>query len=117
MDINKTLLNEEFNQWWESVKKTMKSRDRIGSWTEFVKDRWEKESPAVRDEVTKQAQEENATLFKEWKQKAAFAGTPEDLDKYVLKSHVLSHAKQAFLGRGGCQRMSCRHLPMQWRSG
>jgi hypothetical protein len=57
----------------------MQSRDRIGAWTKFVKDRWEKETPAVRDEITKQAKDENATLFKEWKQKAAFASTPEDL--------------------------------------
>jgi hypothetical protein len=82
MDINKTKLNQEFNKRWEAVKDTMQSRDRIRSWTEFVKGRWENESPAVRDEITKQAEEENATLFKEWKQRAAFAGTAEDLNKY-----------------------------------
>jgi hypothetical protein len=70
----------------------MQSRNRIGAWTEFIKDRWEKESPAVRDEITKQAEEENTTLFKEWKQKAAFAGTPEDLDKYDgLQPYDLTH--------------------------
>lgn len=83
MDVNKAQLNRDFNKRWETVKDTMHSRDRIGSWTEFVKDRWEEESPAVRDEIKRQADEENATLFKEWKQKAAFAGTPEDLDTYV----------------------------------
>ena len=81
-DINKTHLNDEFNKRWETVKNTMRSRDRIGTWTEFVKDRWENETPAVRDEITKQANDENAALFKEWKEKAAFSGTPEDLDKY-----------------------------------
>jgi hypothetical protein len=81
-DMNKAHLNREFNKRWEIVKDMMQSWDRIRSWTEFVKDCWEKESPAVRDEITKQAKEENATLFKEWKQKAAFAGTAEDLDKY-----------------------------------
>lgn len=93
-DINKTHLNQEFNKRWENVKDTMQSRDRIGSWTEFVKDRWEKESPAVRDEIIKQANEENETLFKEWKQKAAFAGTPEDLDKYYnLQLYDLPHTE------------------------
>jgi len=67
---------------WETIKGTMQSRDRIGSWTEFIKDHWEKEPPAVRDEITRQADEENATLLKAWKQKAAFAGTPDDFDKY-----------------------------------
>ena len=81
-DNNKTQLNNDFNKQWETIKGTMQSRDRIGVWTEFVKDRWEKETPAVRDKITKQAEDENATLFKEWKQKAAFAGTLEDLDKY-----------------------------------
>ena len=91
MDINRTHLNQEFNKRWETVKDTMHARDRIGSWTEFVKDRWEKESPAVRDEITKQAIEENQVLFKEWKQKAAFAGTPEDLEKYDnLQLHDLT---------------------------
>jgi len=81
-DINKTHLNQEFGKRWEAIKDVMQSRDRIGSWTEFVKDRWENESPAVREEVTKQVNDENAALFKEWKQKASFGGTPEDLDKY-----------------------------------
>ena len=82
MDTNKAPLNQDFNKRWEVIKDTMWSWDRIRSWTEFVKDRWEKEPPAVRDAITKQAEEENATLLKEWKQKAAFAGTAEDLDKY-----------------------------------
>jgi hypothetical protein len=82
MDINKSHLNHEFNKRWDTVKDTMRTRDRIGSWTEFVKDSWEKENPAVRDKIIGQANEENAALFKEWKRKAAFAGTPEDLDRY-----------------------------------
>jgi hypothetical protein len=81
-DINKSNLNHEFNKRWETVKDTMRSRDRIGSWTEFVKDCWEKESPALRDKIIKQVNDENEALFKEWKQKAAFAGMPEDLDRY-----------------------------------
>jgi hypothetical protein len=85
-DINKAQLNQDFNKRWESVKDTKQSRNRIGTWTEFVKSRWENESPAVRDEVKKQADEENANLLKEWKQKAAFAGTPEDLDRYHYNS-------------------------------
>jgi hypothetical protein len=98
-DINKTQLNHDFNKRWETVKGMMQSRDRIGAWTEFVKDRWEKESPAVRDQITKQAEEENETQFKEWKQKAAFAGTPEDLDKYdSLQTYDLIHAERAFQG-------------------
>jgi hypothetical protein len=74
-NINKTQLNHEFNKWWEAVKDTMQSRDQIGLWMEFVKDHWEKESPAIRDEITKQANKENVTLFEDWKQKVAFAGT------------------------------------------
>ena len=97
IDANKTQLNLEFNKRWDTVKDTMRSRDRIGAWTEFVKDHWEKESPAVREEFTKQADEENTNLFKEWKQKAAFAGTPEDLDKYDNQhSYDLIHTKLAF---------------------
>lgn len=75
-------LNREFNKRWETVKDTMQSQDRIGSWTEFVKDRWENETPAVQNEIIKKASDENAALFKAWKQKAVFSGMPEDLDKY-----------------------------------
>ena len=39
MDINKTQLNQEFNTRWDTVKDTMQSRDRIRSWSEFMKDR------------------------------------------------------------------------------
>jgi len=85
-DVNKTRLNREFNKRWETVKDTMQSRDRIGVWTEFIKDCWEKESPTVRDEITNQTDKENTTLFKEWKQKVAFASMPEDLDKYEVCS-------------------------------
>jgi hypothetical protein len=38
--------------------------------------------PAVQNEIIKKASDENAALFKAWKQKAAFSGTPEDLNKY-----------------------------------
>jgi hypothetical protein len=98
-DTNKAQLNEEFNKRWEIVKGTMQSRSRIGSWTEFVKERWETESPSVRDKFIKLADEENATLFKEWKQKAAFAGTPEDLDKYYnLHLRDWVHTNRYFQG-------------------
>lgn len=117
-DINKTLLNREFNKRWETVKDTMQSRDRLRSWTEFAKDRWENESPAVRNEITKQADEENATLFKEWKQKAAFAGTAEDLDKYdTPQSYNFAHTKQVISGHGRCQRIFSQRLLMRWQSG
>jgi hypothetical protein len=96
-DTNKIQLNHEFNKRWETIKDTMQSRDWIGAWTEFVKDRWEKESPTVRDEIIKQAEKENATLSKEWKQKAAFAGTPEDLEKYDHpQSNDRIHANRCF---------------------
>jgi predicted AAA+ superfamily ATPase len=60
-DANKTQLNHEFNKRWETVKDRMQSQDRIGAWTEFVKDHWEKEMPTVREEITKQADKENTT--------------------------------------------------------
>ena len=117
-DINKEQLNQEFNKRWETVKDTKQSRGRIGSWTEYVRSRWEKESPAVRDEFIKQADEENATLFKEWKQKAAFAGTPEDLDRYYnLLSYALVHTNGCFSGHGRCRKISSLPLLMQWRGG
>jgi hypothetical protein len=65
-----------------TVKDTMQSRNRIGSWTEFVKDHWENKTPAVQNEIIKKASDENAALFKAWKQKAAFSGISEDLNKY-----------------------------------
>ena len=86
----------------------MQSWDRIGSWMEFMKDCWKKESPAVRDEIIRQADEENATLFKEWKQTAAFAGTSENLNMYYnLQSitwSILTHVFRAW-------RMSENVLP------
>jgi hypothetical protein len=35
------------------------------SWSEFMTDHWEKESPVVRNAIKKQGEEENA-LLKEW---------------------------------------------------
>jgi hypothetical protein len=117
-DINKTHLNHEFNKRWETVKDTMRSRDRIGSWTEFVKDRWEKEAPAVRDAIIKQASDENAALLKEWKEKAAFAGMPEDLDKYDdPKMYSLINPKYAFTEHGKCRKVFSQPSLMQWQNG
>jgi len=65
----------------------MQSQDRISLWMEFTKDRWEKELPAVRDEIIRQADEENVTLFK------------------------------AFSGHGGCQKMFSQLLLMRWQNG
>ena len=76
-----------------------------------MKDHWEKESPAVRDEMKKQAKEENVTNLNEWKQKAAFVGTAKDLHKYDnLQSYDLICTKWTSQGMGGfskCQEDIC----------
>jgi hypothetical protein len=106
MDINKTNLNHEFNKRWEIVKDTMQAQDQIGAWTEFVKDRWDDEMPAVKNEIIKQVDDENKTLFREWKQKAAFAGTPEDLDKYDELQLYDLKLNKLFQGMEGVRRRS-----------
>ena len=118
MDINKAQLIQEFNKHWETVKNTMQSWDQIGSWLEFMKDCWEKELPAVRDEIIKETNEENTILFKEWKQKMAFAGMSEDLDKYYnLPSYDLPYTEQTFPGHARHQRVFSQCLLMWWWSG
>ena len=52
-------------------------------WNEHVRDSWEKETSEVRDAVMKQTDGENKSTMAEWKKKASFTGSPEDLEQYV----------------------------------
>lgn len=42
---------------------------------------WEKETTEVQDEVIKQTDEENEKAMADWKKKATFTGSPEELDQ------------------------------------
>jgi len=48
-------------------------------WNKHVKTCWDKETPEVKDGVTKQMDEENKNVMAEWKKKPLFTGSPEDL--------------------------------------
>jgi hypothetical protein len=75
------MLKSAFDTLWESIKDSMKPSDRIRMWNEHVRDSWEKEAPAVREDITKQTNDENENVLAEWKKKASFTGSPEDFDQ------------------------------------
>ena len=50
-------------------------------WNEHIRDCWEKETSEVQDEIMKKTDEENKNAMAEWKKKASFTGSPEDLDQ------------------------------------
>ena len=42
---------------------------------------WEKEMPEVRDKIMKQADKESKKAVADWRKKASFTGSPEDLSQ------------------------------------
>jgi regulator of replication initiation timing len=80
-DLNKTKLKATFDPLWESIKDSVKPNERLRMWNEHVRDCWEKETSEVRGDIMKQTDEENETVMAEWKKKASFTGSPEDLNQ------------------------------------
>jgi len=78
-DLNKTKLKEEFDPLWESIRDSVMPSERLAMWNKHVKTCWEKETPEVKDGVTKQTDEDNEKVMAEWKKKPSFTGSPEDL--------------------------------------
>jgi len=50
-------------------------------WNKHVKACWEKETPEVREEIAKQADKESEKALADWRKKALFTGSPEDLSQ------------------------------------
>jgi len=80
-NLNKARLKATFDPLWESIKDSMKPHERLQMWNEHARDCWEKETSEVRDEIMKQTDKENENAMAEWKNKASFTGSPEDLDQ------------------------------------
>ncbi|KAF8230320.1 hypothetical protein L208DRAFT_1476727 [Tricholoma matsutake] len=56
-------------------------------WNEHVRDSWEKEASEVWETVMNQTDEENKNTMAEWKKKASFTGSSEDLNQ--VQSNML----------------------------
>jgi hypothetical protein len=80
-DKYKSRLKPEFDLLWESVKGSLKPRDRIRMWNEHLRSNWERELPEVRESVVKETEAENERALGEWKKKATFTGLAEDLEQ------------------------------------
>jgi len=80
-DLNKESIKATFDPLWESVKGTMTNSQRIQMWSKHVKACWEKEMPEVRDKIMKQADKESEKAVADWRKKASFTGSPEDLSQ------------------------------------
>ena len=80
-DLNKESIKDTFDLLWESIKDTTVPSQRIRIWNRHVKACWEKETPEVREEITKQADIESETALADWRKKALFTGSPEDLSQ------------------------------------
>lgn len=80
-DVHKTTLKATFEPLWASIKDSMKPNERLQMWNEHVRVCWEKETFEVRSNMMKRTDEENETAMAEWKKKALFTGSPEDLDQ------------------------------------
>jgi hypothetical protein len=78
-ELHKERLNTEFQALWDSIKSSTPARDRIGRWNEYVRKCWKNETQVVKDELEKQAEEENEKAQAEWNKKSKFTGSPEDL--------------------------------------
>jgi hypothetical protein len=50
-------------------------------WNEHLRSNWEKEPPDVRESVMKETEAENERALGEWKKKATFTGSAEDLEQ------------------------------------
>jgi hypothetical protein len=79
-DLHKENINETFDPLWKGMEDAMPSQ-RIRMWNKHVKSCWEKETPEVQDKATKQAEDEYKTALADWKKKASFTGSPEDLSQ------------------------------------
>ena len=80
-DLNKESIKVTFNLLWESIKSTMVPSQRIRIWNKHVKACWEKETPEVQEEISKQADKESEKALADWRKKALFTGSPEDLSQ------------------------------------
>ncbi|KAF8221621.1 hypothetical protein L208DRAFT_1530669 [Tricholoma matsutake] len=80
-DKYKSRLKPEFDLLWKSVKGSLKPRDRIRMWNEHLRSNWERELPEVRESVMKETEAENERALGEWKKKATFTGSAEDLEQ------------------------------------
>ena len=80
-DLNKERIKVTFDPLWESIKDTMVPSQRIRMWNRHVKAFWEEETPEVREEITKQADKESEEALADWRKKALFTGSPEDLSQ------------------------------------
>jgi len=80
-DLNKESIKVTFNPLWELVKGAMMNSQQIRMWNKHVRACWEKEMPEVWDEITKQAAEETEKAMADWRRKASFTGSPEDLSQ------------------------------------
>jgi hypothetical protein len=50
-------------------------------WNEHLRSNWEKEPTDVRESVMKETEAENERALGEWKKKATFTGSAEDLEQ------------------------------------
>lgn len=80
-DLNKEKLKVTFDPLWEAIKVSTPSSKRLRMWNDHVRACWEKETTEVQDEVIKQTDEENEKAMADWKKKATFTGSPEELDQ------------------------------------
>jgi hypothetical protein len=78
-DKYKSRLKPEFDLLWESVKGSLKPRDQIRMWNEHLRSNWEREPPDV--SIMKETEAENERALGEWKKKATFTGSAEDLEQ------------------------------------
>jgi hypothetical protein len=77
----KLRLKPEFDLLWESVKGSLKPQDQICMWNEHLRSNWEREPPDVRESIMKETEAENERALGEWKKKATFTPSAEDLEQ------------------------------------
>ena len=78
-ELYKEKIKEIFDPLWDSMKGSELPCHRIQLWNVQVRACWEKETPEVQNQVTKQTDEENEEQLAAWKKKALFTSLPEDL--------------------------------------